>query len=59
MLVEPNVDVLPEKLTGQMLISAEQAYERADIHVLLVDHKQFKVDGPTKGYVVDTKGIWN
>ena len=59
LLVEPNIDALPAKLTGQMLLSAEQAFAQADIHVLLVDHKQFKVEGPTKGFVVDTKGIWN
>tara|TARA_Y100001937_G_scaffold119075_1_gene174252 strand:- start:413 stop:1669 length:1257 start_codon:yes stop_codon:yes gene_type:complete len=58
LLVEPNIDVLPTKLTGQTLIRAEQAYSEADIHVLLVDHKVFKSDKPSRGIVVDTKGIW-
>lgn len=58
-LVEPNIETLPAKLSIQTLSSAEHAFAEADIHVLLVDHKQFKVKGPNKGYVVDTKGIWN
>lgn len=59
LLVEPNIDTLSAKLSEQTLLSAEQAFAQADIHVLLVDHKQFKAEGPTKGHIVDTKGIWN
>lgn len=58
LLVEPNIDALPAKLTGQMLLSAEQAGVEADIHVLLVDHKAFKQHRPLGGLIVDTKGIW-
>lgn len=58
LLVEPNIDALPAKFNGQILLSAEQAYSDADIHVLLVDHKVFKSDKPSRGIFVDTKGIW-
>ncbi len=58
LLVEPNIEELPVKLVGQTLLSAKQAYDQADIHLLLVDHKAFKQQGPVRGIVVDTKGIW-
>lgn len=58
LLVEPNIDCLPAKLSNNELVKADLAYAKADIHVLLVDHKEFKQQGPTCGLVVDTKGIW-
>jgi len=58
LLVEPNIDFLPTKLSNNELVAADLAYAKADIHVLLVDHKEFKQQGPTSGLVVDTKGIW-
>lgn len=56
--VEPNVDELPLKFKGSMLLSLEQAMEKANIHVMLVDHKEFKGGRPNSGLVIDTKGIW-
>ncbi|KRS21853.1 UDP-N-acetyl-D-mannosaminuronic acid dehydrogenase [Alishewanella sp. WH16-1] len=58
LLVEPNIDCLPAKLSNNELVTVDLAYAKADIHVLLVDHKEFKQQGPTSGLVVDTKGIW-
>lgn len=58
LLVEPNIDCLPAKLSSNELVAADLAYATADIHVLLVDHKEFKEQGPTSGRTVDTKGIW-
>ncbi|WP_215397965.1 UDP-N-acetyl-D-mannosamine dehydrogenase [Rheinheimera oceanensis] len=57
-LVEPNIDSLPAKLTGQTLLNAQQAFAEADVHILLVDHKVFRSEKPSQGIVVDTKGIW-
>lgn len=57
-LVEPNIQELPKKLQGTDLATIEQAFNDADIHVLLVDHKQLKHHKPSSGLIVDTKGIW-
>jgi UDP-N-acetyl-D-mannosaminuronic acid dehydrogenase len=57
-LVEPNIECLPTKLKGQVLVDTAQAFGSADIHVLLVDHKAFKQNTPQLGKIVDTKGIW-
>jgi UDP-N-acetyl-D-mannosaminuronic acid dehydrogenase len=57
--IEPNVDALPKMYQGQELVELEVAYEKADIHVMLVDHKEFKRIKPSNGLVIDTKGIWN
>jgi UDP-N-acetyl-D-mannosaminuronic acid dehydrogenase len=57
--VEPNIDVLPKKLEGLLTLKpVQEAYELADIKVLLVDHKEFKVQGLTAGVTLDFKGIW-
>ncbi|MCF4009274.1 UDP-N-acetyl-D-mannosamine dehydrogenase [Rheinheimera sp. UJ63] len=58
LLVEPNIESLPTKLNRHKLVATDLAYATADIHVLLVDHKEFKQQGPTSDLVVDTKGIW-
>lgn len=58
LLVEPNITQLPQKLTGQILSSTEQAFAKADIHVLLVDHREFKSAKPIEGIILDSKGIW-
>jgi len=59
--VEPNIVELPPTLAGQAeLVTAEAALARADIAVMLVDHKEFRaldVQG-FAGTVIDTKGIW-
>jgi UDP-N-acetyl-D-mannosaminuronic acid dehydrogenase len=57
--VEPNVDYFPEVYQGQELVKLEVAYEKSDIHVMLVDHKEFKEIKPSNGLVIDTKGIWS
>ena len=56
--VEPNIDEIPLKFKGAMLLSFEQASEVANIHVMLVDHKKFKDAKPNLGLIIDTKGIW-
>ncbi|MDM1276175.1 UDP-N-acetyl-D-mannosamine dehydrogenase [Acinetobacter indicus] len=56
--VEPNIDKLPEGMpTNVQLIQLEEK-ERADIHLILVDHKEFKLGMLTSlTNIIDTKGI--
>ncbi|WP_036801388.1 UDP-N-acetyl-D-mannosamine dehydrogenase [Photobacterium marinum] len=56
--VEPNIDRLPTKLKGVELVDWDIASTEADIQLLLVDHKEFKVNKPNSGQFIDTKGIW-
>ncbi|MFM2587042.1 UDP-N-acetyl-D-mannosamine dehydrogenase [Vibrio sp. TBV020] len=60
--VEPNIDVLPKSLSekGISLSSYEQAIEQANVVVILVDHKQFKLADQldlAKKVVIDTRGL--
>lgn len=62
--VEPNVKELPAKLQGFENVEFAEyndAIERADVVLLLVDHQEFKTVAATAlagKQVVDTKGIW-
>lgn len=56
--VEPNIRELPPGLDGVELVEIEQAVVRGDVHVMLVDHRQFKATAKPEGPVVDTRGIW-
>jgi UDP-N-acetyl-D-mannosaminuronic acid dehydrogenase len=56
-VVEPNVDRLPESLKRVKLVAAEDAV-KAELQVLLVDHKSFKEMRPTGNLFLDFKGIW-
>ncbi len=62
LVVEPNIDTLPEKMAGHStLVNTQDALAQADVLVMLVDHKQFKaVDAATisQPWIVDTKGVW-
>jgi len=53
--VEPNIK---GKIDTFELVSLEAALEQANIFVLLVDHKSFKLFKPKSEYIVDTKGVW-
>ncbi|CAH6809789.1 UDP-N-acetyl-D-mannosamine dehydrogenase [Vibrio chagasii] len=55
--IEPNIEEL--NIEGIKLVSLDESLSDADIHVLLVDHKQFKKIKLNDSYIVDTKGIWN
>lgn len=57
-VVEPNINMLPNSLNHLELVSFEYASKNADIHVLLVDYKQFKNEKAPNGIIIDTKGIW-
>ncbi|WP_412971555.1 UDP-N-acetyl-D-mannosamine dehydrogenase [Glaciecola sp. MF2-115] len=54
--VEPNVET-QSVVSGVNLVAFNEA-ELANIHVLLVDHKEFKSMSKPNGLIVDTKGIW-
>ena len=56
--VEPNIEVLPNSLSQIKLTSFESAKNEADIHILLVDHKEFKKSQLNNGIRIDTKGFW-
>jgi len=55
-IVEPNVTALPEGLGAGMLCDLTEI--RADVHVMLVDHKDFKTSPRPEGQIVDAKGVW-
>ena len=56
--IEPNINGLPSNIDKLQLTTIEVAKNAADIHLLLVDHKEFKDNIIKTGYLVDTKGIW-
>jgi UDP-N-acetyl-D-mannosaminuronic acid dehydrogenase len=56
--VEPNIDELPNGLSTFNLSSFNNAKSEADIHLLLVDHKEFKNIVINTEFLIDTKGIW-
>ena len=60
--VEPNVDMLPERLSSLpnvRLASLEEVARTADVAALLVDHREFKESPWTPDIpVIDTRGVW-
>ncbi len=56
-VVEPNVSELPGGLGADLRDVA--VARQCDVHVLLVDHEEFKNSGAPGGLVVDTKGVWS
>jgi len=62
MVVEPNIDALPTSLEGLDLsmASLDQALEKANIMLILVDHQPFKQLQPAdydRLVVIDTRGL--
>jgi UDP-N-acetyl-D-mannosaminuronic acid dehydrogenase len=63
LVVEPFIERLPDSFPdgSAQLVSFNEALDRADIIVLLVDHKQFKAvdrERLQQKIVIDTKGCW-
>ena len=58
LVVEPNVDAGHDPVKGAELVDMNHAFAKADVHVLLVDHKEFKAAKAPRGAIVDVKGIW-
>jgi len=64
LVVEPHIDKLPLELANQAgieLVELDEGLKKADILVVLVDHKEFE-DIPPKAHtakaVIDTQGMW-
>ncbi|WP_313036209.1 UDP-N-acetyl-D-mannosamine dehydrogenase [Acinetobacter sp.] len=56
--IEPNIDSLPNMLPNNIKLTALKDSEKADIHLILVDHKEFR--GKYKifsKYIIDSKGV--
>lgn len=56
--VEPNIDALPDGLGDSVLTSLASAHGEADIHVMLVDHQEFKAAAAPEGLIIDARGVW-
>ncbi|MAZ21167.1 UDP-N-acetyl-D-mannosamine dehydrogenase [Roseovarius sp.] len=56
MIVEPNIDELPRGLERAQLVDLGSV--RADVHVMLVDHKSFRQSDSPSGKLVDARGVW-
>ncbi len=56
--VEPNICELPPSIESFSLSTLEDAKKSADIHLLLVDHKEFRDTKLKADYLIDTKGVW-
>lgn len=55
-VIEPNVKFLPKYLCDFKLVNIEQAETVADIHVVLVSHKEFNSLNFKSKYVIETIG---
>jgi UDP-N-acetyl-D-mannosaminuronic acid dehydrogenase len=56
--VEPNVAQLPAKLGGVALAGLSDALCEGDVHIMLVDHREFRDVRPGNGEIVDARGVW-
>ena len=55
-VVEPNIKKLPAHIKGVKLVGLFEA-KKADIHLLLVDHREFKNIIFSSEYIINTKGV--
>lgn len=56
--IEPNIEKLPENMPTNIQLTSLEEKDKADIHLALVDHKEFKQESIFDGKVtIDTKGI--
>jgi len=58
LIVEPNIKELPVTLQSARLVSLDEAAAESSIHLMLVDHTDFKSALPPSGVIIDTRGIW-
>ena len=57
LVVEPNINKLPKSLSNCTLVDPQEALDKSDIVVLLVDHKEFYDLDFKNTNIIDTKGI--
>lgn len=55
--VEPNIEKLPENMPSNIQLIQLVDKDKADIHLLLVDHREFKKLSSIGAYFIDTKGL--
>jgi len=57
--VEPNISTLPSDINRFELLPFEDARRIANVHVILVNHKEFSFDSGelSSAYLVDTQGL--
>ncbi|MEZ9466545.1 UDP-N-acetyl-D-mannosamine dehydrogenase [Vibrio breoganii] len=55
--IEPNIDSI--NVGNIKLVTLDESLTKTDVHVMLVDHKQFKKIRLNDAFVIDTKGIWS
>ncbi|TOF71429.1 UDP-N-acetyl-D-mannosamine dehydrogenase, partial [Vibrio parahaemolyticus] len=56
--IEPNIESMPKGLSGITSVNSLEKVS-ADIHLLLVDHLQFKNMEKPEGIIIDTRGVWS
>lgn len=57
--IEPNISELPEKIPTNVQLIDLTNNQQADIHLVLVDHREFKqLDLSSLNNIIDTKGIF-
>jgi UDP-N-acetyl-D-mannosaminuronic acid dehydrogenase len=57
-VVEPNIATIDPSQHTFKLVSLERGLSEGQIHVMLVDHREFKGQNKPEGAVIDCKGIW-
>lgn len=57
--IEPNIHNLPNNFPSNVKLISLDDRTQADIHLILVDHKEFKTITILSSYILDTKGIYN
>jgi UDP-N-acetyl-D-mannosaminuronic acid dehydrogenase len=56
--VDPNIEALPAALANARLAAEADARREAQVHVMLVDHREFREATPPAGELVDARGVW-
>jgi UDP-N-acetyl-D-mannosaminuronic acid dehydrogenase len=56
-VVEPNINFLPDNLLNAKQVDLNVGVRKGNIHILLVDHKEFIDMQIPEGEVIDTRGV--
>ena len=57
LVIEPNIEKLPENMPSNIQLIQLEDKGKADIHLVLVDHREFKKISTIGSYFIDTKGL--
>jgi len=55
--IEPNIEKLPTNMPSNIQLIQLEERDNADIHLILVDHREFKKLSNIGLYIIDTKGL--